>query len=268
MIIQDSYHRKLDYLRISVTDRCNLRCLYCMPKEGLPLFSSPELLSFEEIYEFTKIAVQKGIRKVRLTGGEPLIRPEICRLVQMISTIPNINDFAMTTNGTLLSDLAFDLKTAGLKRINISLDALDPAEYRRITRLGNVENVLRGIQSAKKAGLLPIKINCVIKKNTQEKNAQEVAAFAQKEGLEVRFIYEMDLESGHFAGIEGGSGGKCKSCNRLRLSSSGWIYPCLFNDLRFNLRELGAEKAIELAAQQKPKAGVHSLHNHFSQIGG
>jgi cyclic pyranopterin phosphate synthase len=268
MAIYDSFKRKLDYLRISVTDRCNLRCRYCMPEEGLPLFPKSEILSFEEIFDFTKIAAAHGISKVRLTGGEPLVRPGITTLVQMLSSLPEIKDLAITTNGSKLEELAFELKKAGLNRINVSLDAIDPDEYRRITRLGDVKKVLRGIEAAQKAGLSPIKINCVIKSSVHEKNAEEVAAFAGKNGFEIRFIYEMDLETGHFAGIEGGSGGDCKNCNRLRLSSNGWLYPCLFNDLRFNIRELGAEKAIELAADQKPKAGNHSLHNHFSQIGG
>ena len=130
----DRFNRKLDYLRISVTDRCNLRCTYCMPVEGIRLFQHNEILSFDEIAGFTRVAVEKGVRKVRITGGEPLVRKEITTLVRMISEIKGIEDFSMTTNGTLLNRYAHDLKRAGLQRVNISLDTVDPEKYRSITR--------------------------------------------------------------------------------------------------------------------------------------
>ena len=135
----DSYKRKIDYLRISVTDRCNLRCTYCMPAEGIQMLRHEDILSYDEITEVIREAVALGVDKVRITGGEPLVRKGIVNLVAMISAIPGIRDLAMTTNGILLSDHAYELKAAGLHRVNISLDTTDPEEFRRITRGGDIQ---------------------------------------------------------------------------------------------------------------------------------
>ncbi len=264
----DRFNRKINYLRISVTDRCNLRCLYCMPTEGVTLVSHEGILSFEEIFEITKTAVTMGIDKVRLTGGEPLVRHDIVKLIGMLSTITGIKDFAMTTNGILLAEYADSLAEAGLDRINISLDALSPWRYRQITRGGDVNRVLAGIQAAKAAGLAPVRLNCVINQSIEEPDAKDVAAFARANGLEVRFIRKMDLAAGSFWHVEGGTGGHCKLCNRLRLSSEGFIRPCLFSDLTFNVRELGAAEAIKMALQAKPESGEKCLNNTFYGIGG
>lgn len=264
----DRFNRHINYLRISVTDRCNLRCVYCMPHEGIQLMRHEDILSFDEIVEVTRKAVSMGIDKVRITGGEPLVRKGIVELVGMIAQIKGIRDFGMTTNGTLLHRFAKPLADAGLHRVNISLDTLDADKYRRITRLGNIENALRGIEAARDAGLQPIKLNCVVKKNSSEPDARQVKLFAQKHGYQVRFIREMDLETGDFGIVEGGDGGNCGKCNRLRLTSDGKIKPCLFSDLGYDVRELGAEQAISLAVENKPKSGTHSFVNKFSNIGG
>jgi len=266
--MEDSIGRKITYLRISVTDRCNLRCRYCMPQEGVQMVDHSMILTYQEIEDFTKIAVGKGINKVRITGGEPLVRRDVTTLVRSLSAIEGIKDLSMTTNGVLLSDFAEDLKRAGLMRVNISLDTIDPQNYNNITGGGNIENVLKGIAAAKAAGLKPIKLNCVVKVNSNETDAKSVADFAGKEGLVIRYIPLMNLKSGKFGRVEGGDGGNCSNCNRLRLTATGMLKPCLFNDIEFNIRELGAERAIELALQHKPVRGGRNTSGYFYNIGG
>jgi len=265
--VLDAFNRNINYLRISVTDKCNLRCVYCMPKEGVPLLRHEDMLSFEEIADFTRTAVRMGITKVRITGGEPLVRRGIITLVEMLSAIEGVQDFAMTTNGILLAEYAPKLAKAGLHRVNVSLDALDPDRYAEITRGGDVNKVLAGIDSARTAGLIPIKINCVIQESPDEPDAQAVQDFCQLAGLEVRFIKRMDLAGGHFSVVIGGTGGDCTHCNRLRLTSSGLVRPCLFNDLGFSVRELDAEAAIRQAVAAKPECGSTS-GSMFHTIGG
>jgi len=264
----DRYNRKIDYLRISVTDRCNLRCRYCMPEEGIKLLSHSDILTFDEITGFTETAVANGITKVRITGGEPLVRKGIVTLVSMISSIKGINDLSMTTNGILLEWFADDLKKAGLQRVNISLDTVDAEKYAFITRCGVLDDVLKGIDAAKKAELLPVKINCVVKDSHEEPDALAVAEFCNKNGLQLRYIKEMDLLKGTFSTVTGGSGGNCSSCNRLRLTSDGKLKPCLFNDAGFDIREMGYEKAFKAAIEMKPSSGQRNRINGFYNIGG
>lgn len=264
----DKFKRKINYLRISVTDRCDLRCIYCMPECGVDLMSHKDILSFEEIFDVVKFGTDHGIDKIRITGGEPLVRKGIVDLVSMIAKIPQIKDLAMTTNGALLDQFAQPLADAGLQRVNISLDTIDEKQYKRITRVGDLANVLKGINAAQKAGLNPIKINCVIKDSPIEKDAREVAEFCDMNDLEVRFIKEMDLETGYFARVIGGDGGHCASCNRLRLTANGKLKPCLFSDLEFDIRELGVEQAYSKAIGFKPKSGTENKVNKFSNIGG
>ena len=263
----DKYSRDIHYLRISVTDRCNLRCKYCMPEGGVKLINHSDILTFEEIFEFTKVAVNYGINKVRITGGEPLVRRNIVELIRQLSQIKELQDLSLTTNALLLKEFAKPLADAGLKRVNISLDTLDADKFYNITRGGDINKVLEGIEAAIKAGLKPIKINCVIEKSNKEPDAIKVKEYCEKLGLNVRFIHQMNLKTGEFSVVEGGTGGDCKICNKLRLSSDGYLRPCLFNDIKFNIRELGTEKAIQLAIESKPKCGTHST-NHFNSIGG
>lgn len=264
----DRFNRPINYLRISVTDRCNLRCRYCMPEEGIRLLRHEDILTFDEITDFTKTAVASGINKVRLTGGEPLARKGIVILVSMIAGIDGVRDLSMTTNGTLLDQFANDLHKAGLQRINVSLDTIDPEKYADITRKGNLNDVFKGIEAAKKANLVPIKINCVIKKSKSEKDAMEVAEFCKSNDLELRYIREMDLVKGTFSTVDGGSGGNCSVCNRLRLTSNGKLKPCLFNDFEFDIRKIGYEKAIKMAVNMKPEQGLNNLKDGFYNIGG
>lgn len=264
----DSFKRNITYLRVSITDRCNLRCLYCMPDDGIRLLDHKEILSFEEIIAVIKVAVANGIDKVRITGGEPLVRKGVVHLVEMISGLDGIKDFGLTTNGILLRNFATQLSQAGLHRVNISLDTVNPEKYRQITRGGDVREVFRGIDAARKAGLEPLKINCVVKNSSMEPDAMQVKEYCRTEGLEVRFIHEMDLESGCFTVVEGGRGGDCTRCNRLRLTADGKIKPCLFNDLGFDIREFGIEGAFRKAVEMKPERGSLNLSNKFHNIGG
>lgn len=264
----DRFDRQIDYLRISVTDRCNLRCRYCMPEEGIKLLRHDEILSFDEITQFTSTAVEYGIVKVRLTGGEPLVRKGITILVGMLSSIRGIKDLSMTTNGILLDQFAYPLAEAGLQRVNISLDTMDAEKYRLITRGGDLNKVFRGIEAVLKARLVPVKINCVIRNSKEDKDAREVTRFCKENQLQIRYIKEMDLEKGMFSTIEGGTGGNCEVCNRLRLTSNGKLKPCLFNDDEFDIRRLGYETAIRKAIGSKPEEGSKSKKNSFYNIGG
>ena len=264
----DRYDRNIHYLRISVTDRCNLRCRYCMPEKGIKLLRHEDILSYEEIVSFTRVAVEKGIDKVRVTGGEPLTRKNIAYLIQLLASIDGIKDLSLTTNGILLSDFAMSLKDAGLNRVNVSLDTVDPERFKEITRGGDFHRVMEGIDAAEMAGLLPIKINCVVNRSSDEPDALGVKAFCESRKFGVRFIQQMNLETGEYAPVEGGTGGDCRLCNKLRLSSDGNLRPCLFNDLSFNVRELGSEKAIQMAIEAKPECGTKSVRNKFNAIGG
>ena len=264
----DRFNRKINYLRISVTDRCNLRCIYCMPEEGIKLIDHSSILSFEEITEFAKRSVEMGINKIRITGGEPLARRGISELIRMLAEIKGIDDLSMTTNALLLPVYARDLKRAGLMRVNISLDSVDSDKYRTITRGGDIRKVFEGIDAAIEAGLAPIKINCVIKKSIDEPDAVAVKKYCDDRGLIARFIYEMDIEKGEFGIVHGGSGGDCANCNRLRLTSDGFLKPCLFSDISINIRKTDYTKALQLALDQKPECGLNSSSNKFYNIGG
>ncbi len=193
MALTDTFGRKHDYLRISVTDRCNLRCTYCMGAEGVKQIPHREILTYEEILQVVEAGAALGIRKIRLTGGEPLVRKDLAGLVQKISQVPGIEDLALTTNGILLPRDASSLKQAGLKRVNLSLDSLDPSVYRKITRIGELEQVLEGIEAALREGLTPVKINTVLMKGL---NHTEVAAFLElttRKPVHVRFIEYMPI---------------------------------------------------------------------------
>lgn len=264
----DLYNRRINYLRISVTDRCNLRCRYCMPEDGVCMVRHEEILTFEEIRDVVAVAVPLGIDKIRLTGGEPLVRKDIVELVRMIASVKGVKDLAITTNGVLLDQFAASLKQAGLHRINISLDTLDPEKFAQITRGGDLRRVLTGIDAARQAGLNPIKINCVIQKSSDEPDALAVREYCLENGLQARFISQMDLSDGHFGIVEGGTGGDCSHCNRLRLTPTGQMKPCLFSNLEYDIRTLGIEQAIRAALFGKPEKGTINLNNCFHNIGG
>jgi cyclic pyranopterin phosphate synthase len=188
----DTYGRVHNNLRISVTDRCNLRCTYCMP-EDVVFMDRGELLSFEEIARFVRIAAPLGIDKIRLTGGEPLMRRELSRLVEMLCRIDGIRDVGLTTNGVLLAEHAQALYDAGLRRINVSLDTLDPERFRQLARRDGLEKVIAGILAAKRAGFDPVKVNAVSIRGVTEHEVVPLARFAREHGLELRFIEYMPI---------------------------------------------------------------------------
>lgn len=265
--MRDRYNRNITYLRVSVTDRCNLRCVYCMPEGGIDLLKKEEILSLEEIAEVIKAGTGFGLKKIRLTGGEPLVRKGIVDLVEMINGIDGIEEITMTTNGVLLPQYAEALKKAGLKRVNISLDSVSPEQYKKVTRGGNLENVIAGIRAAKAAGLSPVKIN-VVKLSSDKQDLQAIKEFAAAEGAQVRFITQMDLRTGEFEQVEGGDGGNCFICNRLRLLADGTIKPCLFSNKGYNVKEFGIENAFLKALNAKPEKGVVNQIGSFYNIGG
>lgn len=264
----DRFNRRINYLRISVTDRCNFRCTYCMPAEGVPLKAHSEILSFDEITEIVRIGTTLGLSKIRLTGGEPLVRKDLPKLVKMISEIEGIEEIGLTTNGIFLPAMATELKAAGLSRVNISLDTLNPEKFRKITRTGNLEDVLKGIDAAIEAELLPVKINFVRIPGENEQDEIEVRNFCKQKNLQLRFIRQMNLKTGEFDAVENGYGGICEICNRLRLTADGFIVPCLHSGLRYNVRELGIQEAFQRAVNFKPEKGIGTTSHEFSNIGG
>lgn len=262
----DRFGRQITYLRISVTDRCNLSCSYCKTTHVQYLPQSL-ILSFEEIQDVVRIGAQLGITKIRLTGGEPLLRKDITQLIRMVKNVPAIEDLGLTTNGIFLTSMAQQLYDAGLRRLNISLDTLDREEFRRLTGSASLDDVLTGIQVARKVGFHPIKINAVLWSDDETKK-QMLRRFCNENNLELRFIRMMDLEKGIFSIVEGGQGGNCAQCNRLRLTADGYLKPCLFSDIGFSIREWGIEKAFRLAIQYKPEKGTFCLTHKFYNIGG
>jgi cyclic pyranopterin phosphate synthase len=189
----DGYNRNINYLRISITDRCNLRCSYCMPKEGVSALGHEDVLRYEEISRIVKVAVSLGIAKVRITGGEPLVRRGVVDFIAGLAEIPGLTDISLTTNGILLVPFAGALFTAGIKRINISLDSLNEDKYARITRGGELNAVLRGIEAAHQAGFYPIKINVVVIKGVNDDEIIDFARLTLLKPFQIRFIELMPM---------------------------------------------------------------------------
>lgn len=282
--MQDQFQRRINYLRISVTDRCNLRCVYCMPEEGVKCVPHKEILSIEEIVEVVAAGVPLGIRKVRITGGEPLIRRGILDLVRKLHAIPEIDDIAITTNGILLEKMAGGLKAAGVNRVNISLDTLKPARYQSITRGGNLNQVWRGINAALDKGLQPVKINTVAIRGFNDDELVDMARLTIEQPLHVRFIELMPIGTSdewapgsyiptaevqelitgalgnlteektvagngpaHYGRLPGARGTVgfisavsnhfCARCNRLRLTATGQLRPCLFSGREIDIKQ-------------------------------
>jgi len=187
-MLKDTFSRTIDYIRISITDRCNLRCVYCMPSGGVKFLEHKDILQYEEIARILRVAVHAGVRKVRITGGEPLVRKNIISLIKMIKSIEGIHQLSLTTNGMLLEWYAEELADAGLDRVNVSLDSLKTERYREITRGGDLEAVLRGIEAAERAGLTPIKINMVPIRGLNDDEIGEFAKITLTAPYQVRFI--------------------------------------------------------------------------------
>ena len=193
--MQDSFGRKIEYMRISLTDRCNLRCVYCMPESGIEKKQHEDILTLEEFAKIAEVAAELGIKKIRITGGEPLLKKGVIDFVKKLKAIKELEEITITTNGILLADIAKDLKNAGLDRVNISLDTLRPDRFTEITRLGNLENVFLGIKAAKEAGLLPIKLNVVLIKGFNDDEISDFIKLSVEEDIIVRFIELMPIGS-------------------------------------------------------------------------
>ncbi|MEW6522272.1 MAG: GTP 3',8-cyclase MoaA [Bacillota bacterium] len=281
--MKDPCGRTIDYIRISITDRCNLRCMYCMPETGVLPRAHHDVLRYEELERVVSCARDLGIGRVRVTGGEPLVRLGLPGFIRRIAALPGIEEVSMTTNGQLLSPMARELKAAGLARVNISLDTLNPETFDAICRRGGLDRVLAGIDAALDAGLVPVKVNMVVMKGINDHEVADFAALTLERPLHVRFIELMplgdagDMQPDCFvpasvirarleaqcrlhpsAGVTGNGparyyrleGGKgtvgfiaplsehfCGACNRLRLSSTGGLSPCLGSPDEVDLRE-------------------------------
>ena len=277
----DSCNRRLNYLRISVTDRCNLRCAYCLPCEDIPRLAHEEVLRYEEILRIVRVGVRLGISKVRVTGGEPLVRKGIYEFLAGLSRLTEIRDLSLTTNGVLLADHLDELWSAGVSRINISLDTLTPARYRQITGVDAFQRVWDGIRAAEKRGFSPIKLNVVALRGVNDDELVDLARLSLESPLHVRFIEFMPIGQSRIEGkspllvpeiqerisvlgkliavertemdgpahryrFEGARGEIgfipaishqfCRRCNRLRLTASGQLRPCLLSDRQEDLK--------------------------------
>ena len=263
----DSYNREISYMRISVTDKCNLRCLYCMPQEGIIKKEHKDFLSFEDIGRIVQAAAELGIWKIRLTGGEPLIKKDITSLVRIIKSVEGIKHIGITTNGTLLSGLAQKLKSSGLDSINISLDTLDPYKYREITRGGNIEQVLLGIEAAREARF-PIKINTVVLEDTRESDIDRMRDFCAQKGLNLQLINHYSLTKEKQNNYVFDRPPKCGNCNRIRLLAHGVLKSCLQSDVEIPVDLKNPKESLILAIKGKPALGQVCSNRSMIEIGG
>lgn len=280
----DGEGRLIEYLRLSVTDRCNCRCTYCMPAGGVPMLGHKDILSFEELTEVVTACAQLGVRKVRLTGGEPLVRRGLPELVRMIRAVPGVEELAMTTNATLLAPVAAELHHAGLDRLNVSLDTLDAARYAELTRGGSLADALAGLAAARDAGFSRTKVNCVLMGGVNDADVPRLAELARTEPIDVRFIELMPMgpctgwpkarfvsaetvlgavpglvplrrdgvaELWHAPGWAGNVGlirpmshRFCDGCSRIRVTADGRLKPCLHSAAEIPLRGLHGEALL------------------------
>jgi len=302
--LSDSFQRPVNYLRISVTDRCNLRCIYCMPSDGICLLSHHDILTYEEICTVARAAAESGISKIRLSGGEPLVRSGLSGLIRMLAQIDAIDDISLTTNGILLGRYAAELKSAGLRRVNVSLDTLKPDKFEFITRGNNLGDVLEGIDVARSVGLNPVKLNMVVMSGI---NDDEVLNFATKtinEGWHVRFIelmpfatastiapqfvpvsdmrrrleqlgelngparyFRFPQATGTIGFITPISEHFCFRCNRLRLTADGKLRPCLLAEDEIDLKQPLRSGISSVGLKQLIEEAVASkpLHHHLAE---
>lgn len=286
--MKDQYERNIDYLRLSITDLCNLRCQYCMKEEGLSLKSHHEMMSIEDMIQAVQAAVSCGIKKVRITGGEPLVKKNFLYLMQRLSQIQGIEELCLTTNGILLKQYALQLKKYHVSHINISLDTLNPIKYHQITRLGQLHDVLEGIELACQL-FEQVKINVVYMKGFNDNEIDDFIAFATKYKIEVRFIelmpigealqypqyfanleevfhdyphliplstphgvakmYAIENSQGKIGVINAMSHSFCHLCNRLRITADGKLKPCLFAKDEYDLNHLSFEEMKHVMEQ-------------------
>lgn len=284
--MKDSFGREIDYLRISVTDLCNFRCVYCMPKKGITKLNHNEIISVDRIEEIVKAYVELGIKKIRLTGGEPLVRKGIIEICKRIKSVNGVEELCLTTNGYYLPELAKELKEVGVNRLNISLDTLNKNKFKRITRNGDLDIVLSGINEAQNVGFNDIKINCVLIKGFNDTEINDFISFAIENNVTIRFIELMPIgeatkmeESGFVSNKEllsslpnlkkvkddgaasyyqvGDNGPLiglisplsnkfCESCSRMRLTADGKLKPCLHSKQEFDTNGLHGKELEEV----------------------
>lgn len=287
--MNDMLGRRISYLRLSVTDLCDLRCIYCMPEHGVPKRAHSEICSLEELCDMAAAAVSLGVRKVRITGGEPLVRRGVVSLCRMLRALPGLEELCLTTNGVRLPELAAPLREAGVDRLNISLDTLRPERYRSITRIGELSSVLRGLDAAEAAGFSHTKLNCVLMGGVNDDEIEDFVRLTQARPLSVRFIELMPMgacakwEKARFlpagavldrvpelvpAGTDGvsrlyripGAAGTvgliepmshafCAECSRIRITADGKLKPCLHADTEIALRGLHGEALLDAIRQ-------------------
>ena len=276
----DSYARAITYLRISITDRCNYRCRYCMPDAGIEKCAHGDICSLEELRDMAAAAVRCGVRKIRVTGGEPLVRRGAVDFCRMLAEIPGVEELCVTTNGSLLAEQAAALREAGVTHLNISLDTLKEERFRAITRLGTLSDVLRGIEAAERAGFEKIKLNCVLLGGVNDDEIADFAALTRAHDWQVRFIERMPMGCGRDFGaylpaqavlercpeleavshdgvaacyrlpdakgtvglIAPMSHAFCAECSRIRITADGKLKPCLHSDAEITLRGLSGEE--------------------------
>ncbi|MFA6505816.1 MAG: radical SAM protein [Treponemataceae bacterium] len=263
----DSFGREIRYLRISVTDRCNLRCVYCMPAEGVASIPHEKIISYERIVAVAAAAAKLGFVKFRITGGEPLVRKNLPHLVSLLSEIPGPHSIGMTTNGTLLAPVAHELKFRGLGSVNVSLDTLSPDRYAELTRGGRLREALEGIREARSAGL-PVKLNVVMTDERSEDDLQKIRLYAEAVGAKVQTIarYRLDEKK-----EDGGSFDRpppCASCDRLRLLADGTLRPCLHGSAGIPVDFADIEGSIAAAVNAKPACGLACRETAVCGIGG
>lgn len=266
----DGFNRKIDYLRISVTDRCNHRCIYCMPAKGIAHKSRDEIFTYEQIEAVAAAAAGLGVTKIRLTGGEPLVRRDIERLAGRLAMIAGISELCMTTNGTRLANLAAKLKQNGLTRVNISIDTLDDRKYRAITGGGDLAQALAGLEAAIEADLRPIKINMVILESTTEAQVERMQGFCDEKGVSLQKIMRFSLydRADLSRRFKTSRPPNCDYCNRLRLTADGFLKPCLFSEHEVKVDFDNITESILRAAAIKPRRGLSCRNRVMCQIGG
>jgi cyclic pyranopterin phosphate synthase len=252
----DQYERNINYLRVSVTDRCNLRCTYCMPKEGLSRIGHDDILRYEEIHRIIRIAAGLGITKVRITGGEPLVRRGVAEFIASLHTIPELKDLSLTTNGILLEGCTESLFAAGIRRINISLDSLNAEKYARITRGGEIQDVLRGIRKVRETGFSPIKINIVAIKGFNDDEIMDFARLTLENPYQVRFIELMPLGR---AGIENNGRYLSNAVIRERIETMGRLEPVVGRENGIN----GPAQIYRLAGSAGEIGFISPVSHHF-----
>jgi cyclic pyranopterin phosphate synthase len=325
--LTDNYQRRLNYLRVSVTDRCNLRCIYCVPRDSIPRLLHTEILTYEEILRVIRVGARMGITKIRVTGGEPLVRKGITGFLSRVTQVPGIRDTSLTTNGVLLEDFAEDIRSAGISRINVSLDSMERSRFRQITGKDRLRQVWKGLEKALSLGFDPIKLNVVALSGLNDDELEAFARLTFEYPFHVRFIEYMPMgktplpgkrlllgddirarvqKVGELTALQPfagdgpaeyyrfpGSRGKvgiirpmthhfCSSCNRLRLTASGQIRPCLLTDIQIDIRDVlrgsggdaQIEKTLLKAVSAKPD-GHHlndenprAVRDQMTAIGG